>query len=215
MRQAERVAIPSGPSSPRRLVEAEQLERFSHGLQGVRAIVRRETIGVDHPVRQLGALDQTIVTYQRAIGQLDRRLHDPAVPTASVQDWLALISSLVELIYTAYYWLQVARIVRRLPSYPPGGPLLSTERSRQRRSDAVAEIAIARSRAIDLMGRLIRVLQAQNPDAARVLKTLFENEIIQIRCAGNPGLRAHAQNGCGFSALWAARSGAFDAVDET
>jgi hypothetical protein len=33
------------------------------------------------------------------------------------------------------------------------------------------------------MGRLIRVLQAQNPDAARVLKTLFENEIIQIRCA--------------------------------
>jgi hypothetical protein len=164
-------------------VEAEQLERFSHGLRGVRAVVTRETIGVDHPVRQLGALDQTTVAYQRAIGQLDRRLQDPAVPTASVQDWLALISSLVELIYTAYYWLQVARIVRRLPSYPPGRTLLSTERSRQRRSDAVAEIAIARSRAIDLMGRLIRVLQAQDPDAARVLTTLFQNTTIQIRCA--------------------------------
>jgi len=48
----------------------------------------------------------------------------------------------------------------------------------------------------------------------KVIEVLIHDGVIDPRHA-IPGLRAHAQNGCGFSALWAARSGAFDAVDET
>jgi len=164
------------------LVEAEQLAALTRGMQQVRSIVRRETFGVVLPIKQLEVLDQIIATHEALVTRLRERAQSAYGGVVNLIDALVLLDALVGQVGAAADWLEIARSCPRLPRFNEKGPLLSTQKSEQRRGGVLAFIERYFGEATSLMTRLKALAESAPGSDPAAVELLLGGYEVQLNC---------------------------------
>jgi hypothetical protein len=170
------------PAMQPSLVEAEQLAALTRGMQQVRSIVRRETFGVVLPIKQLEVLDQIIASHEALVTRLRERAQSAHGGVVNLIDALVLLDALVGQVGAAADWLEIARSCPRLPRFNENGPLLSTQKSEQRRGGVLAFIERYFGEATSLMARLKALAESAPGSDPAAVELLLGGYEVQLNC---------------------------------
>ena len=170
--------------NPGNIVEAAALQAFRSQLDELRAIVVRESAGVDSPTRKLGAIDLVLNQHSALIAKLMRAARACHDRVLAADDGFRLLYSIFMNVILLLDWLQTASNFRKLPSGPPENRELSTAKTREAREQRLAMIKGRSKVAVGLIDELERIalLDPGVGPSAKQLIALLASLRIRVRC---------------------------------
>jgi hypothetical protein len=166
--------------NPGPLREIRLLAEVSRGLDEVRSVVDRETMGAVSPSTQLLAVDSLMQVHHNAIGRTLRAANQRSGRLLfAPDDALQLVVSHITHASTATYWLRLARGFRKIP-LKDGQRFFeaSTAKSRELRESVLGRVKLSCRWAMEIMGELAALPAAGRPQVQRT----FDSLQLQMLC---------------------------------
>lgn len=160
------------------------MQALTEALIQLRATVVRESVGVDSPVRKLGALDHVMGQHSASILGAMKTARTRHSGVLAADDAMRVLYAIVTNVTMLNDWLQTASIFKRLPSGPPENRELSEAKSRDARESRLAMVKGRTAVAFEMIEDLKRVAlvdPAIGPNVTKVL-LLLASLRTRLRC---------------------------------
>jgi len=170
--------------NPGRISEAGALEELTYSLIRLRAVIVRESVGVDSPTRKLGAIGRVLDQDSAAILKAMRAARARHNGVLAADDALRLAYAILLNVTLLNDWLLTAAAFKRLPSGLPGNRWLSEARTREERERRLAMVKGRSAVAIELIDdleRLALIDPGMGPNVTESI-ALLASLRIELRC---------------------------------